>query len=129
MRERFLVDTDEWISFLNKREDAIVLISKLKRQGEIFSSILTIAELRAGWTDKTADHFLPIFYAHTKIMDVSRRIAELAGKFLKDYKTRGISLPTVDTLIASTAIIEDCQMVTGNKKDFPMPQLKLYPLH
>ena len=44
------------------------------------------------------------------------------------YKSRGISLPTVDALIASTAIIEDCQMVTANKKDFPMPQLKFYPL-
>lgn len=128
MRERFLVDTDKWISFLNKRESAIDLVSKLKKQGEIFSSILTIAELRAGWTDKMADHFLPIFYAHTKIMDVSQKIAELAGKFLKDYKARGISLPTVDTLIASTAIIEDCQMVTGNKKDYPMQQLNLYPL-
>ena len=61
-------------------------------------------------------------------MGVSRNIAELAGKFLKDYKAKGISLPTIDTLIASTAIIEDCQVVTGNKKDFPMPQLKLYPL-
>ena len=128
MSERFLVDTDEWISFLNKRENAINLILKLKKQGEIFSSILTIAELRAGWSDKMADHFLPIFYAHTKIMSISQKIAELAGKFLKDYKSRGISLPTVDTLIASTAIIEDCQMVTGNKKDFPMPQLKLFPL-
>lgn len=128
MSGRFLVDTDEWISFLNKRENAIDLILKLKEQGKIFSSILTITELRAGWTDKMSDHFLPIFYAHTRIIDVSQKIAELAGKFLKDYKTRGISLPTVDTLIASTAIIEDCQMVTGNKKDFPMRQLKLYPL-
>lgn len=128
MSERFLVDTDKWISFLNKRENAIDLISKLRKQGEIFSSILTIAELRAGWTDDMADNFLTIFYAHTKIVDVSRKIAELAGKFLKDYKTKGISLPTVDSLIASSAIIEDCQMVTGNKKDFPMPQLKLYPL-
>jgi len=128
MSERFLVDTDEWISFLNKRENAINLILKLKKQGEIFSSILTIAELRAGWSDKMADHFLPIFYAHTKIMSISQKIAELAGKFLKDYKSRGISLPTVDTLIASTAIIEDCQMVTGNKKDYPMPELKLYPI-
>lgn len=128
MNERFLVDTDKWISFLNKRENAIDLILKLKKQGEIFSSILTITELRAGWNDKMADHFLPIFYAHTKIMDVSQKIAELAGKFLKDYKSRGISLPTVDTLIASTAIIEDCQMVTGNRKDYPMRQLKLYSL-
>lgn len=126
MSERFLVDTDNWISFLNKRESAIDLILKLKKQGEIFSSILTITELRAGWTDKMADHFLPIFYAHTEIMDVSQKIAELAGKFLKDYKAKGISLPTVDTLIAATAVINGYQLATRNKKDYPMRELKLY---
>ena len=128
MSDKFLVDTDEWISFFNKKEFALQLMSSLRRQGKVFSSILTITELRAGWTTEAAVRFMPIFYASTKIVDVSLEAAELAGKFLKDYKTKGVSLPTVDTLIASTAIIEDCQLVTRNKKDFPMPQLKLFPL-
>lgn len=128
MMGRFLIDTDEWINFFNKRETALKLISELKKKGEIFSSILTVTELRAGWTDSSADKFLQIFYASTAIMSVSQRIAELAGKLLKDYKTKGISLPTVDTLIAATAIVENCQLVTRNKKDFPMKNLKLYPL-
>lgn len=128
MKDKFLVDTHEWISFFNKREHALHLILKLRKQGEVFSSILTVTELRAGWTNESAANFLPVFYAHTKIVDVSLKIAELAGKFLKDYKVKGISLPTVDTLIAATAVIENCQLVTLNKKDFPMKNLKLYPL-
>lgn len=128
MKDKFLVDTHEWISFFNKREHALHLILKLRKQGKIFSSILTVTELRAGWTNETAANFLQIFYSHTKIVDVSLEIAELAGKFLKDYKAKGISLPTVDTLIAATAIVKDCQLVTRNKKDFPMKNLKLYPL-
>ncbi len=128
MTAKFLIDTGEWINFFNKKEEAINLISKLREKGEIFSSILTIIELRAGWTDDSANEFLPIFYAHTKIIGLSQRVAELAGKFLKDYKTKGISLTTVDTLIASTAIVEDCQLVTRNKKDFPMKELKLYQM-
>ena len=128
MSDKFLIDTDEWINFFNKKEFALELMSSLRRQGKVLSSILTITELRAGWTTEAAVKFMPIFYASTKILDVSLEAAELAGKFLKDYKTKGVSLPTVDTLIGSTAIIEDCQLVTRNKKDFPMPQLKLYPL-
>jgi len=128
MTSRFLVDTHEWISFFNKRDHALKLIAELRNKGEIFSSIATVTELRAGWTTEAAKKFMPIFYAQTKIVNLSLEAAELAGKFLKDYSAKGISLPTVDTMIAATAIIENYQLVTRNKKDFPMPQLKLYSL-
>src|SRR3989344_5282476 len=108
--QKFLVDTNVWIDFLNKRENAIDLINKLTQ------------------TDEESRHFLPIFYAQTKIIDISIEIAELAGRFLQVYKTKGISLSTVDTIIGSTAIMENCQLVTGNKKDFPMPEIKLYEI-
>lgn len=126
MRDKFLVDTDEWINFFNKKEFALQLIQSLRKQGKIFSSILTVTELGAGWTKEGAARFLPIFYAQTKIVNVSVEAAELAGRFLKDYKTKGISLPTVDTIIASTAILGNFQLVTRNKKDYPMRELKLY---
>lgn len=34
----------------------------------------------------------------------------------------------VDTLIGSTAIVENCQFLTHNQKDFPMPEIKFYPI-
>ena len=120
------MDTNIWIDYLNKRGESLDLVWKLSRGGDIFSSILTIAELRAGWTDDKAAAYLPVFYSQTKIIGVSKEIAELAGKFLKDYKTRGVSLPTVDMLIASTAIVQGCEFVTRNKKDFPMPDIKFF---
>ena len=128
MTGRFLVDTHEWISFFNKRDHAIKLIAELRSKGEISSSILTVTELRAGWTTESAKRFMPIYYAQTKIVNLSLEAAELAGKFLKDYSAKGISLPTVDSLIAATAVIGNFQLVTRNKKDFPIKQLKLYPL-
>ena len=128
MSDKFLIDTDEWINLFNKREFALQLMSSLRKKGKVFSSILTVTELRAGWTTKAARSFMPIFYASTKIVNISVEAAELAGRFIKDYRIKGISLPTVDTIIAATAIVGDFQLVTRNKKDFPMPQLKLYPL-
>ena len=103
-------------------------MSSLREKGKVYSSILTVTELRAGWITEAATRFMPIFYAQTKIVNISLEVAELAGKFLKDYKAKGISLPTVDTMIAATAILGNFQLVTRNKKDFPMKQLKLYPL-
>src|SRR4030043_240989 len=119
---KFLLDTNIWIDYLNKRAESLDLVWKLSREGDIFSSILTITELRAGWIDEKASAYLPVFYSQTKILGLSREVAELAGKFLKNYKIKGISLPTVDTLIGSTAIVQGCELVTGNKKDFHMPE-------
>jgi predicted nucleic acid-binding protein len=40
----------------------------------------------------------------------------------------GQTLTLDDTLIASTAITHRLILVTDNRKDFPMPELNLYPL-
>ena len=43
----------------------------------------------------------------------------------RNQKGRTLELP--DTLIAAIAIENDCALVTDNQKDFPMPEVKLYP--
>ncbi|MEK7517938.1 MAG: type II toxin-antitoxin system VapC family toxin [Patescibacteria group bacterium] len=124
----YLLDSDILMDFFKKKEEAVDLITKLIDKGNLFTSILSVAELRAGWSKKQAEFFLQRFYNLVEIKNITKEIAELAGKFRWEYKERGITLPTIDTLIAATAITEDCQLVTRNKKDFPMPQLKLYPI-
>jgi predicted nucleic acid-binding protein len=57
---------------------------------------------------------------------VSKEIAEQAGKWRQEYKGRGQSLGTPDTVIAATAYLADSPLVTNNAKDYPMPELKLY---
>lgn len=124
----YLLDSDILMDFFKKKEEAIDLITKLIEKGNLSTSILTITELRAGWSKDQAKFFLQRFYKLVEIKNISIEIAELAGEFRWKYKSKGISLPTIDTLIASTAIIEDCQLVTRNKKDYPMPELKLYSI-
>ncbi len=128
MTKRILLDTDILVDFFHGQKYAKKLIAELQAQGPVRISILSIAELRAGFTSKQAKFFLPKLYDIVVVVNVNVEIAELAGEFRFDYGSKGKSLSTVDTLIAATAIVEQCQLVTGNKKDFPMPQLKLYPL-
>lgn len=128
MTERILLDTDILVDFCHDQKYAKKLIAELQAQGQVRISILSIAELRAGFTSKQAKFFLPKLYDIALIVNVNVKIAELAGEFRFEYGSKGKSLSTIDTLIAATAIIEDCQLVTRNKKDFPMRQLKLYPL-
>ena len=124
----YLIDSDILIDLFKNKDYAAPLIEKLINRGRLTTSILSVAELRAGSSLQQASFLLPQLYDMVTIKSVTKEIAELAGRLRFEYKTRGISLPTVDTLIASTAITEKCQLVTRNKKDFPMPQLKFYPI-
>ena len=122
----YLLDSDILMDFFKKKRDAVELISALIKKGNLSTSILSVVELRSGWNPKQAKIFLSRLYDTIEIKNITIQIAELAGEFRWEYRMKGISLPTIDTLIASTAIVENLQLVTRNKKDYPMPELKLY---
>lgn len=126
--QKILLDTDILADFFHNQRYAKDLLTNFFQKEYLYISILSVAELRTGFTDKQARLLLPKLYKTVDIINLSLKIAELAGKLRFKYRLQGISLPTIDTLIAATAIIEDCQLVTRNKKDFPMRELKLYPL-
>ena len=128
MRKRIILDTDVLVDFFHSQKYAKDIISEILEKGIAYISILSVAELRAGFTKQQAELLLPKLYKMAVIVNLSVGIAELAGKFRFEYGSKGKTLSTVDTLIAATAIIDDLQLVTRNKKDFPMPQLILYPL-
>lgn len=122
----YLLDSNILMDFFKKKDFAVSLIEMLAEEGNLVVSILTVTELRAGWTDEQTKFFLPRFYKLVNIKNITLEIAELAGKFRKDYKSKGVTLPVIDTLIAATAIIEEYKLVTRNKKDFPMPEITFY---
>ena len=128
MTKRILLDTDILVDFFHNQKYAKDLLTEFLLKGNLYISILSVAELRTGFTSQQASLLLPKLYKTVVIVNLSLEIAELAGKFRFEYRSQGISLPTVDTLIAATAITKNYYLATRNKKDFPMRQLKLYPL-
>ena len=114
------------MDFFKQKKDSVLLVSELVEKGTNAASILSITEVRAGWTPDQTRFFLPRFYRLVKVEDINLEIAELAGKYRNEYKSKGITIPTIDTLIASTAILNNYRLVTRNKKDFPMPEIKFY---
>jgi len=120
---KFLLDTDVLIDLFHDQEYTKTLIPSLIKKGPLFVSVITIAELRAGFTKEQADFFLSRLYDLATIVDLDRKMAESGGEFRAEY---GKSI--TDALIGATAILEKCQLVTRNKKDFPMKEIKFYPL-
>jgi len=117
---KFLVDSDIIIWYLKGRDKEVQLLEELAEKGELFTSVVTIAEIRAGLT-KDAKKIILELKNIFKPLDISEEIAELTGEFKQKYK-----LDIADMFIAATAVINKLTLVTYNKKHFSMPQIKLY---
>ena len=72
----YLLDSDILMDFFKKKEEAVDLITKLIDKGNLFTSILSVAELRAGWSKKQAEFFLQRFYNLVEIKNITKEIAE-----------------------------------------------------
>ncbi len=99
-----LVDTDIFVDHLR---GAYELRAKGHR---LHYSVVTRAELFAG---STATALSTQLLAPFRELDVTRAIAERAGRIVREFGTR---LP--DALIAATALEHGLSLVTRNRKDF-----------
>ncbi len=126
---RLLLDTSVLIDVLRARNRRSEQLAELVRAGHtLATTVVNIAELYSGMKQPEqapAEVFLSSLYC----FDLTGTSARLAGKLKFDWSKKGRTLALVDTTIAATAIENHCQLFTDNRKDFPMPELSLYPAH
>lgn len=89
-------------------------------------SVLSVAELRAGWSEEQAQRHIPRLYNLFSVEVVTKEAAEQAGKWRHAYKPKGVTVPAIDAVIAATAYLNGYCLVTNNTKDYPMPELIRY---
>ena len=124
----YLLDSDILIDFFKRKQESVSLVEELGRRGDLTISILSVTELRAGWTEDEASIYLQRLYDIADITPLTQEIAELAGSYKQSYAKKGITLSTIDMLIAATTIIQAYCLVTRNIKDYPLHELDLHPL-
>ncbi len=121
----YILDSDIIIDYLAKREQAIALIEKIIQFGQLPAvSVLTEVEVKIGLKDAQMPKVNKFFNALT-IIPVTSDISQLAINFIRSFGKKGKILHLVDACIAATAISNDLILVTNNKKDYPMKQLRL----
>lgn len=118
-----LVDTDILIDFLRGEDSAKEFLLSIINDLSICCSVITVAELYAGMRDHEREKTINLIDSLT-IMEVTREIAEKAGRYKNSHK--GHSLELDDCLIAATAFINNSVLATGNDKYYPMKDIKKF---
>jgi predicted nucleic acid-binding protein len=113
-----IIDTDVAIDFLRGVAYAQPLMAGLWSGGHAVLSVLTVYELTAGMRDaeKVVTHN---FIEACAIEPVSTEIAFKGGELYRKYRAKGITLTSLDCLIAATAMVKSYKVATRNVRHYP----------
>lgn len=122
--EKLLLDTCILIDYLRDKQEADAFITGLSQTP--FLSAMTVAELYAGVREgeerELLDGALDLFH----VIPVSEEIAKKGGLYRRTYHgSHGVGL--IDAVIATTAEYLGADLITLNKKHFPMLSRLIVP--
>jgi predicted nucleic acid-binding protein len=123
----YLVDTNILVELIRAKDGWRELLeSLLLAGGDLACSAIALAELHAGMRPHERDRTEALLneFRH---LDVTPPIARLGGSLKAEWAARGFKLTLSDAMIAATAITHNLVLVTTSPKDFPMPEVRLYP--
>jgi len=131
----YLLDTCLLSELIRKEPNQGVLDwIKDKEESSLFLSILTIGELRKGIVKlkaSTKKKELILWFAELesrfkdRIISIDIQISLKWGEIQANLEVNGNSMPTIDSLIASTALCKNLIVVTRNGKDMKQSHVEI----
>jgi predicted nucleic acid-binding protein len=123
-----LLDSSVIIDAINDRKGRAQFLEDLIDVGMLLGCCpINITEIHMGMRPHEAER-TEKFLASLEFYPVTPEIAKHAGALYREYRQKGVTLALPDLTIAAVAIANKLQLATDNPRDFPMPELRLYPL-
>lgn len=125
---RLLLDTSVLIDALRARRARRSWLAELVRAGHsLETSTLNIAEVYAGMRPEE-EIKTSAFLGALRANPITTSAAERAGRLKSQWARKGLTLSLADMIVAAVAIEEGCFLATDNRKDFPMPEVRLHEM-
>ena len=123
---RVLLDSSVLINLLRNRLEATRLVRDLIVRGFILAtSSVNIAEVYAGMRtgeEAATDELI----SGLECLPLTSEIARKAGNIVAIGRRKGRTHSLDDMMIAATAIESGCALLTDNRRDFEIPEIKLF---
>jgi predicted nucleic acid-binding protein len=113
-----LIDTDVAIDFLRGIPYAQPLLAGMWADGQAVISVLSVYELAAGMKEREKAATRNFIDA-CEIEPVTTEIALKAGELYRRFRSKGVTLTSLDCLIAATALVKGYKVATRNVKHYP----------
>jgi predicted nucleic acid-binding protein len=118
----WVLDSTVLIDYLRGRP-AVARVAGLIDAGDIAATTaINVEEIVRGLQAAEVDAATDLF-AGLEVFAIDAAAAWQAGDWRRGFAERGVTLWQADCLIAATAKVNGATLVTGNPKDFPMPDL------
>jgi predicted nucleic acid-binding protein len=124
----YLLDSGIIIDVLNGKRGRAEAINHLIREGsEMACCSINVTEVYAGMRlgEETKIERL---LRSLRFCEVTWEISRQAGNLQNYWRQQGRTLALPDVTIAAVALAHKLILLTGNQKDFPMPELRVYDL-
>lgn len=119
----FLPDTNIFIRAIQKYDPEASFLKEIIVQNAFFISVIVIGEFFAKADERERDLFDKLL-SQFEILPIDERVAKIAG----DYRKLSLQLSRtnlLDCFLAAQAKVHKLTLVTNNKTDFPMKDIKI----
>ena len=123
-----LLDSTVIIDAINDRNGRSDLLEGLIAEGTLLACCsINITEVHMGMRPHEATR-TEGFLESLEFYPVTPEVARYAGELYQEWRRKGVTLALPDLTVAAIAIRSGLLLATDNLKDFPMSELRLYPL-
>jgi predicted nucleic acid-binding protein len=125
---QLLLDTSVLIDVLRLRHRRRELLADLVQAGHtLATTALNVAEVYAGMRPEEMQRTEALLGA-LDCHDLTGSSGRRAGALKQQWSRKGRTLALADMIIAAIALERGCTLMTDNRKDFPMEELRKFDL-